>query len=171
MNIVLALKHCFKFLVKLFIGKNSTQAYPKLNTRTKNVSEKQLQHLSTFHRCMLYIINFRSFNIDPSVVAQPVILLKYFSFLKTDDIFPVELCNKSEEKLLNEHLDYYNDMLIESRYVNSKEKSRMRGYYIPASAKRRKSQSVIYPVLFCKEPCPQKSIFCCRCIETSGNGI
>ncbi len=62
-----------------------------LKHSSKGISENQLKYVSIFHNCLLYLINFDGYDINLSVVPQPVVLLRYYSIANEFQIIPVEL--------------------------------------------------------------------------------
>ncbi len=63
----------------------------KMNS--KSTTEKQLKFFNTFSNCLFYIINFEGYDINLSVVSQPVVLLRYNSLVESQ-VIPVEFLKR-----------------------------------------------------------------------------
>ncbi len=86
----------FQSLLVLLLCSIFCVANTNLKYFSKRLSENQLNHVSSFSNCLLYLINFDGYVLNLSVLSQPVLLLRYFSMANKLQIIPVEYYNCSQ---------------------------------------------------------------------------
>lgn len=56
--------------------------------------------LNAFPDCLTRVINFNGLNIDFRIISHPIVLLRYFTFIGVDNLYPFELKSSKAQTFL-----------------------------------------------------------------------
>ncbi len=92
-------------LLILSICLERSSAIASFDISSESVADDQLKFLKSFSNCITHIINFQEYNINLSILIQPVVLLNYDSPQHFKDLFPTKLLKQELELTDALHFD------------------------------------------------------------------
>lgn len=91
------LAYKFYFPILLLFHVHEIHTYSSWTT-SKKVFTQQTTTFNIFTGCNIHVIAFRGLAIDFEVIKIPIILLRYFSYCKQNQLFPIELLSANSRR-------------------------------------------------------------------------